>query len=73
MKVFSLANIVFLFLILPLGLGCSIMLVIGEIIYFKKKNGSENQKILTTTTIRKTPSHKAQKLIAVLESQPEKK
>ena len=49
------------------------MLVIGEIIYFKKKNGSENQKMLTTTTIRKTPSHKAQKLIDVLESQPEKK
>ena len=68
----------FLFLILPIGLGCSIVLVIGEIFYFKKKNGSgsEKQKMLTaalTTTMRKTPSQKAQKLMDVMESQPEKK
>ena len=65
----------FLFLILPIGLGCSIVLVIGEIFYFKKKNRSENQKMSTvlSTTMRKTPSQKAQKLMDVMESQPEKK
>ena len=66
----------FLFLILPIGLGCSIVLVIGEIFYFKKENRSEKQKMstaLTTTTMRKTPSQKAQKLMDVMESQPEKK